>query len=168
MLVELLAQMPPAVQVQHRAVCGRRAVERDLRARRGVGGPDLVFVGTGDDERQPADLEPVEVVLAGRGPSFSQRRQRHLPQIALGGEPVQEEPVGHLTGHPRHLRPHSGEDHRRVAERVGPGVEERGHQGVAVVLADEMQFLADGPAVPNRPHRKDELAHALGRGGPRH
>ena len=83
--VELGLEVAPAVQVEHGPVRGRRTVEGDLLAHRLLGCRPLGVVCAGDDEARPADLEAVES-LAGLRPAACERRQRHLTEVALGGE----------------------------------------------------------------------------------
>jgi len=127
----------------------------------------VLFVRAGDNERQPADREPVQVVVAYRRAPQAQCAQRGLAHVALGGEAVHEEAVGHLAGHLRHSGSDTSQDDRRIAIRAEPGVEERRHQCVRVKLTDEIQQLPGGPAV-DLAHREHIFPHPVGRRGPRH
>jgi len=89
------------------------------------------------------------------------RPKRGLAHVALGGEAVHEEAVGHLAGHLRHSGSDTSQDDRRIAIRVEPGVEERRHQCVRVKLTDEIQQLPGGPAVPDLAHREHVFSHPV-------
>ena len=97
-----------------------------------------------------------------------ERRERDLAQVALGGEPVAEEPVARLAGHLGHALAHPGQEDLGVAVRVGARVEERRHQGVGVEVAAEVERGAVVPAVPDGADGEDHLAHARRRRRPLH
>ena len=81
----------------------------------------LCVVGPGHDEARVRDLE-VGPRLAGLGRATLQRGQGHLAQVALGGEAVDEEPVGHLAGHLGHELADGGQQDLGVAVRLAPGL----------------------------------------------
>ena len=123
--VELVLQAAPAVQLEHGAVGGRRAVEGDLLAGAGGGrlpiSSSLVPVTTNDG---PDDLEAVHR-LAGLGPAALERREGDLAQVLLGGEAVAEEAVAHLAGDLGHQLADAGEEdlrRRRTARSAAGGV----------------------------------------------
>ena len=89
-------------------------------------------------------------------------------EVALGGEAVAEEAVGHLAGDLGHQLADAGEEHLRVAVRVRARVEERRHQRVGVEVAAEVELGAVVPAVPDGADGQDHLAHAGRRVRPRH
>ena len=104
MRVELVADLAPAVQLEHAAVAGRRAVERDLllacRCAAAAHSSSVVPVTTNIG---PPDLE-VGARAARLREARARARQRDLAHVALGGEGVQDHAVGHLARDLGHLR----------------------------------------------------------------
>src|SRR5918994_5456405 len=64
--VEVALEVPPAVQLEHAAVRGRRSVERDLLFRAAAGRLVLLLVGAGDDEHGSRELEVAARLAAPR------------------------------------------------------------------------------------------------------
>ena len=152
---------------QHRLVGRRRTVEGDLAARQSIGPGHLLLGLAGNDEGRIADFEILALPARFR-PAPLKRRQRHLAQVFLGGERVDEHPVGHFAGHLGHQRPHRREKHPgRPVFGVGRR-EKRRHQRVPVELAGELQRLALVPVRPDGAHGQDELPHTRRRVRPRH
>ena len=150
------------MELEHRAVGGGGPVEGDLR----LGGPGRVGHGllglAGDDE---ARVRHGQVLpgLAGLGRSPFERRDGHLAEIAIGGEPVHDHPVAGFTGHLGHEFSDRRQHDLRVPVLVGPGVEERGHQRVGVEVAPEVELGPVGPAIPDGPDGEQHLAHPRSR-----
>ena len=165
--VELVAQPGPAVPVEHSAVGGGAAVEGDLLAGAGHRAGHLLLGVPGRDHRQHADLD-VGRRPSRRGQTGGKRRERHLAQVALGGERVHQQAVGDLPGHRGHGLPDRGEEDPGRAARRGRRREERGHQRVGVEVTAEAQFGPVVPRRPDRPHGHDELPHARGGMAPGH
>jgi hypothetical protein len=115
------------VELQHRAVGGRRAVEGDLAPDRLGRGLQLLLVAPHHHEHRAGQLEAVER-LADLLAAAQQGRQRDLTGVALGGEAVADEAVAHLARGLRHEGADTGEEDLGVAVGVGTRVEERGHQ----------------------------------------
>ncbi len=118
--VQLVLQLSPAVEIEHSAIGGGRAVEGDLLSGRFRRRGHLLLGVPGDHEQRSGNLEPVE----GQPRSLAaalQRWDRHLAQVALGREAVAEEAVADLTGDLGHQLPDAGEEHLRRAEPVEVG-----------------------------------------------
>ena len=150
-----------------RPVGGRRAVEGDLLLGAGLRRGQLLLGGAGDDERRPGDLDVGQrAARLGRAPL--ERGQRDLAEVALGGEAVAQEAVAHLAGHLGHQLADAGQEDLGVAVRVRARVEERGHQGVRVEVALEVELGAVVPRRPDGADGQDHLPHAGGGLRPRH
>src|SRR3954468_23719690 len=111
--VEVVLQVAPAVVLEHAAVRGRGAVERDLLAGAGCRLRHLLLGGAGDDERGTGDLE-VAHRAARLGKAALERGDRHRPQVRLGREAVAQEAVAHLAGDLGHELADTGEVDLRV------------------------------------------------------
>ncbi len=155
------------MQLEHTAVRGRRAVERDLLLHAALGVGELLVVGAGDDEQRPRDLER-RAVAARRLESSLDRGHRHLLDVPLGREAVDDDPVGDLSRDLAHLLADRGQEDLGYSEGIGRRREERRHQRVAVELALELERRLLVPRAPDGAQREDVLAHAAGRMRPRH
>ena len=165
--VELPLQVPPPVELQDRLVGGGGSIEGELFA--GGGGRRLhrLLVHPGDHHARKGELEGRPVPTT-RGEAPLHGRQRHLAQVALGGEGVDQQAIRHLAGHLGHETAHPGQEDRRAAPGVGAGIEHGGHEDVAVELAPEGEPAAVGPRGPDGPDGQDELPHPGCGVGPRH
>ncbi len=84
---------------------------------------------------------------------------RHLVQEPLVAERHDQQAVGVLGGRAGQPRTQRADIDRRRPVRVLTGAEGRRHQRVAVVLAAEVEPLAGGPGLEDRPQRRDQLGH---------
>ncbi len=160
-------QVTPTVQLEDGAIGGGRPVERDLLADVGGSYGELLLGVAGDDEGRVRHWKSARC-----DPTRSQRardgRHRHLPEVALGSKAVDQDAVGDLSGHPRHVLTHRGQEHFGHAMLVRARIEERRHQRVGVEITPKVELGAVLPAVPDRPHGGDELPHSRRRVRPRH
>ena len=99
------------------------------------------IVGPGHQHARVGDLN-IRPLLAAGGQTPFQGGDGDLPQVALGGEAVGQQAVGHLAGHLGHLLADGGQEDPGVAEGVRTRIEHRGHQGVPVEFAAEVKRLA--------------------------
>ena len=155
------------MQLEHAAVCGRRAVERDLLLHALLGCGELLVVRSGHDEQRARDLERRAVAARGLQAALD-RGHGHFLHVALGREAVDDDAVGDLARDLRHHLADRGEEHLGRAVRIRRRREERRHQRVAVELAFEFEGRLVVPRRPDRLQREDVLAHAAGRVRPRH
>jgi hypothetical protein len=155
------------MELEHRAIGRRRAVEGDLFTD-GLGGTRHVLVARSGDHESWIRHRQVRPGLARLGRPVFEGRQADLAQVALGGEAVHEKPVADLARHLGHQLAHGGQQDLRVAVGVRARIEKGSHEGVGVELAAELELLAGRPGGPDRPHGRDELAHARGRVRPGH
>ena len=149
--MQLRLQISPAVDVQHRTVGRGGSVERQQSPGR------LVVAGV-LSRRDDHFGHHRETGSAGQ--SLAHRRHGRLAQEPGRGERHHQQTVGHLGGRAGQPRAQRAEVDRRRPERVGAGVERRGHQGVPVELAAEVQPLTGLPGGEDRPQRADEFTHA--------
>ena len=120
---------------------------------------ELLLGVAGHDEERAGDHEVVHR-LACSFATFGEVRQGDFTQVLLGGEAVADEAVADLTGGASHEFADAGEPDVRaaeVAEVALVGREERGHQGVGVELAAELQRFAVLPGVPDGADGRDHL-----------
>ena len=140
-------------------VGGSRAVEGDLLLGGCHRGVELLLVVAGHDEERAGDHEVVHR-LARSFTAFGEVRQGDFTQVLLGGEAVADEAVADLAGGASHEFTDAGEPDVRAAEVAKValiGREERGHQGVGVELAAELQRFAVLPRVPDGADGRDHL-----------
>ena len=76
--------------------------------------------------------------------------------------------VRYLTSNLRHFRPDRRQNHLRRTELGVIWGKGWGHQGMLVVLADELQGLTVVPVRPDSAHSQNQLAHLRRRSTPRH
>jgi hypothetical protein len=81
---------------------------------------------------------------------------------------VAQHAVGNLASDRGHPLANRGQPHLGRAVRIRAGIEERRHQRVRVEVTTKVQLGALTPGCPDRPGGQHELAHAGGRGRPRH
>ena len=160
--VELGLHVLPRVQLERRQVGGRRGVERQVGAGALLGLGQRLLVAAGDDDGLADDGARRRIGTGALDP-LVERRPPALAEEAGGVERVQQGAVGELAGHAGHQRTDGSDDDRRYAVGVGPGVERRRHQGVAVVLAAVVELAAVLPGVEDRLEGLDEVAHSIDR-----
>ena len=158
--LELGVQVAVAVELEHRQVRGRRAVERELRADRLPAALELRLVAAGHHDRHAHDLD-----VARRRVRRGARRRRWPGSVSSSSERREftgctRKPSATSPATAVILGPNPAVRIARRAERVRPGIERRDHARVRVEVAREPQRGAVLPRSPDRADPGDELAHA--------
>src|SRR5918996_3027586 len=165
--MEVGGEVLPAVGGQHRLVGARGGVERDLLLDGKALGREL-GLGVADDHEAGGGVGEILATLAGGLQALVDRRLHVLAQVRGAVERMDVQPLAHLAGHAAHVLVDAGDVHGDFGMLDRPWIEERRHEVEPVELSLEIQLGPVLPAIPDRPQRQHDLAHARRRRLPLH
>ena len=145
------------MRVERHPVGGCRAVERHELAHAGLGPGQLFVGGPGAHDRARMHRESVARHVR-LDPARPRPRAPRLAYVVPGMERVEEYTVRHLAGEADTSGVRARRPHQRRTVGVGPGIEERGHQREAVVLAAERRVARPPASTLDRVIAEHELA----------